>query len=366
MLLNNNGPSEPVVLQQQQQGNGGVFRRSKHDPSRNNNNNVSSKKKTKAAGGSSVRNSWSFAAELPVQTHAPVQQAKESIYADPELLYSGSNADPVKAVSRSRLRQRSVSNLTASSLAGLRASRDHSSSNRPSNANGGTVKGVDYIRLAPATPARQQMIVPVQQTELTIVPIAIDAIQDRSEYGNPDGSSAHSTAEREGSCSNSITKSVAVDLYQAINQNQNNDYKMSQGYFIQPAEVGAAEVAPTNRSLEKQQEQLVRNGSGRSSATTASFPSGRAEAGPRASSSRKSPAPLVASSTGPNAVKTEWTFLPSPAAEPVHREINSKPEVKARRSLYFLFLLFQRHPCFARRTHARGGNGPDVCRGDKN
>jgi hypothetical protein len=36
-----------------------------------------------------------------------------------------------------------------------------------------------------------------------------------------------------------------------------------------------------------------------------------------------------ASTPGPNAVKTDWTFLPSPTAatEPQHREINSKPEV---------------------------------------
>ncbi|KAI9564762.1 hypothetical protein GHT06_008503 [Daphnia sinensis] len=341
MLLNNNGPSDTVV-----QPPGGVFRRQKQqEPERHSNNNKT-KKSVKSAGGgtSSVRNSWSFTSELPVQVPT-VPTVKENIYVDPETLINANGE--LKAVSRSRLRQRSVSNLNSAALAGTRERRDHSSSNR--HQNGGTMaKGVDYIRIHHPTPVRAALAAHHQPIDLTtaLPPVTnvVDLhIQDRSEYGNPDGSSAHSTAERDsGVVGNAKAGDQAgsiqpvMDLYQAINQNQSNDYKIIQGYVIQP-EMGA------DGCVNSQQQHahpgqvgnppMVRHGSGRGSATNArgGFPSSSSAGKTSAEVVHRKPAAAgsaMPTSTGPNAVKTEWTFLPSPTAatEPHHREINSKPE----------------------------------------
>lgn len=346
-------------MEQQNPSSGGssvVFRRQKADAEldqqqrQSNNKMNNSKKKGKSAGGgtSSVRNSWSFTTELPIQHHVAVVPIKENIYVDPETLINGNSAGDLKAVSRSRLRQRSVSNLNAAALAGTR-SRDHSSSNRH-HQNGTMAKGVDYIRIHP-NPVRTAPLSVHQPAEMTVV-LSDHQIQDRSEYGNPDGSSAHSTAERESGvvANNNGNKAEVIhpgmDLYQAINQNQANDYKIIQGYVIQPE---TADANSNNRVVESAalpagQPPLVRSGSGRGSATKArAFPSSSSSTGKTSAevhASRK-PAAAVATSTGPNAVKTEWTFLPSPTAptEPQHREINSKPEVCDPRPVdYFTFL----------------------------
>jgi hypothetical protein len=377
MLLNNNGPSDTVV---QPSGGNVVFRRQKQqqqpESEQRHNNSSSSSSKTKkgmksggAGGGtSSVRNSWSFTTELPMQHHVVpmVPAVKENIYVDPETLMNA-NGD-LKAVSRSRLRQRSVSNLNSAALAGTRERRDHSSSNR--HPNGTMAKGVDYIRIHHPNPIRAALAVNHQPTDLTtILPISngntttnvVDLqIQDRSEYGNPDGSSAHSTAERESGMAGS-TKTVdqtglihpVMDLYQAINQNQSNDYKLIQSYAIQPEMLDGSSNGNGRGDSQQQQQQphpgqtanppMVRHGSGRGSATNArGFPSSSSSSS--AGSTGKTSAEVVhasrkpaaagtpmpnASTPGPNAVKTEWTFLPSPTAatEPQHREINSKPEV---------------------------------------
>ncbi|XP_045025831.1 uncharacterized protein LOC116916669 [Daphnia magna] len=350
MLLNNNGPSDTVV-----QPAGGVFRRQKQqEPERHSNNNSSKTKKSgksaSAGGGtSSVRNSWSFTSDLPMQVPT-VATVKENIYVDPETLINANGE--LKAVSRSRLRQRSVSNLNAAALAGTRERRDHSSSNR--HQNGGTMaKGVDYIRIHQPTPVRAALAAHHQSIDLTTaLPPATNVvdlqIQDRSEYGNPDGSSAHSTAERDSGVVANVKPAdqtgllhPVMDLYQAINQNQSNDYKIIQGYVIQP-EMGADGCVNRDSQQHAHPGQaanapMVRHGSGRGSATNArGFPSSSsssvgstgktsAEVVHRKPAAAGSPMPT---STGPNAVKTEWTFLPSPtaASEPQHREINSKPE----------------------------------------
>ncbi|XP_057370383.1 uncharacterized protein LOC130691450 [Daphnia carinata] len=351
MLLNNNGPSDTVV-----QPPGGVFRRQKQQEAERHSNNNSSKtkrsgKSASAGGGtSSVRNSWSFTSELPMQVPT-VPTVKENIYVDPETLINANGE--LKAVSRSRLRQRSVSNLNAAALAGTRERRDHSSSNR--HQNGGTMaKGVDYIRIHHPTPVRAALAAQHQPIDLTATALppatnVVDLqIQDRSEYGNPDGSSAHSTAERDsGVVANVKTGDQTglihpvMDLYQAINQNQSNDYKIIQGYVIQP-EMGADGCMSSQQHAHPGQAAnapMVRHGSGRGSATNArGFPSsssssagstGKTSAEVHASRKPAAAGAPVPTSTGPNAVKTEWTFLPSPTAnttEPQHREINSKPE----------------------------------------
>ena len=381
MLLNNNGPNE-----QPSGSSNVVFRRGhqKPEPERHiNNNNGGNKKKgksgssthtntTAAVGGgggtSSVRNSWSFTTELPIQHHVTAVPIKENIYVDPETLMNGND---VKAVARSRLRQRSVSNLNAAALAGTRA-RDHSSSNRHQN---GTMsaKGVDYIRIHHPNRMALSVHQPQLTTEVTVLPVADHSIiQDRSEYGNPDGSSAHSTAERESGIVSNMSKSTdlihpEVDLYQAINQNQANDYKIIQGYVTQQSET--ADSAGNNGNNNHRESptsshpvpSLARLGSGRSSATkgrpsptttttmsSSSSSSTSGSTGKMTSAevhrhSRKPAAAVVSTaavptSTGPNAVKTEWTFLPSPTAatEPQHREINSKPEV----FFWFFFSFF--------------------------
>ena len=354
MLLNNNGPSDTTAIQPS--GGNVVFRRQKQESTGGPNNGGSGKKKGKSGGGagggtSSVRNSWSFTSELPIQHHVlPIAPIKENIYVDPETLINGNGGD-LKAVSRSRLRQRSVSNLNAAALAGTR-SRDHSSSNR--HQNGTMAKGVDYIRvhINPTVRAPAPLSVHQQPAEMT----TILPTEDRSEYGNPDGSSAHSTAERDSGVVGSA-KTVegssclihpGMDLYQAINQNQSNDYKLIQGYAMQPETTD-----PNSNRVESQQpshpaQPMVRHGSGRGSATNTraaaigggGFPSSSSSAGSTGKTSAEvhasrkpaaAGAPPLPISTGPNAVKTEWTFLPSPTAtEPQqlhHREINSKPEV---------------------------------------
>lgn len=279
-----------------------------------------------------------------------VATVKENIYVDPETLINANGE--LKAVSRSRLRQRSVSNLNAAALAGTRERRDHSSSNR--HQNGGTMaKGVDYIRIHQPTPVRAALAAHHQSIDLTTaLPPATNVvdlqIQDRSEYGNPDGSSAHSTAERDSGVVANVKPAdqtgllhPVMDLYQAINQNQSNDYKIIQGYVMQP-EMGADGCVNRDSQQHAHPGQaangpMVRHGSGRGSATNArGFPSSSsssvgstgktsAEVVHRKPAAAGSPMPT---STGPNAVKTEWTFLPSPtaASEPQHREINSKPE----------------------------------------
>uniref|UniRef100_A0A0N8EMD3 Bile salt-activated lipase n=3 Tax=Daphnia magna TaxID=35525 RepID=A0A0N8EMD3_9CRUS len=332
-----------------------VFRRQKQqEPERHSNNNSSKTKKSgksaSAGGGtSSVRNSWSFTSDLPMQVPT-VATVKENIYVDPETLINANGE--LKAVSRSRLRQRSVSNLNAAALAGTRERRDHSSSNR--HQNGGTMaKGVDYIRIHQPTPVRAALAAHHQSIDLTTaLPPATNVvdlqIQDRSEYGNPDGSSAHSTAERDSGVVANVKPAdqtgllhPVMDLYQAINQNQSNDYKIIQGYVMQP-EMGADGCVNRDSQQHAHPGQaanapMVRHGSGRGSATNArGFPSSSsssvgstgktsAEVVHRKPAAAGSPMPT---STGPNAVKTEWTFLPSPtaASEPQHREINSKPE----------------------------------------
>ena len=374
MLLNNNGPSDAVV---QPSGGNVVFRRQKQQETERHNNNSSKTKKGMKSGGagggtSSVRNSWSFTTELPMQHHVVpmVPVVKENIYVDPETLINA-NGD-LKAVSRSRLRQRSVSNLNSAALAGTRERRDHSSSNR--HPNGTMAKGVDYIRIHHPNPIRAALALNHQPTDLTttILPSSngttattnvVDLqIQDRSEYGNPDGSSAHSTAERESGVVGT-TKTVeqtglihpVMDLYQAINQNQSNDYKLIQSYAIQPEMLDGSNGRDSQQQQQQQQQPhpgqtsnppMVRHGSGRGSATNTrggGFPSSSSSSSAgstgktsaevvHASGSRKPTAagtPMPTTSTGPNAVKTEWTFLPSPTAatEPQHREINSKPEV---------------------------------------
>lgn len=355
MLLNNNDNAQP---------SGVVFRRQKQDSQQqqhNNNNNNSKKKggKSGAGGGtSSVRNSWSFTTELPIQHHVPMAMPiKENIYVDPETLMNGND---VKAVSRSRLRQRSVSNLNAAALAGTR-SRDHSSSNRHHQNGTMSAKGVDYIRIHPSRPP--MTVAPLDtMAQTTILPPPVD-LQDRSEYGNPDGSSAHSTAERaESGILNGSGKSLdSMDLYQAINQNQSNDYKIIQGYVMPETgdansnknssgigsgvsissncSINSGRESAAHHQLQQQQQPLVRHGSGRGSAARGGFPSSSSSSSGSTdkttqevqASSRKpaSAAGVLPTSTGPNAVKTEWTFLPSPTAatEPQHREINSKPEV---------------------------------------
>lgn len=361
MLLNNNGPSDTVV-----QPAGGVFRRQKQqEPERHSNNNSSKTKKSgksaSAGGGtSSVRNSWSFTSDLPMQVPT-VATVKENIYVDPETLINANGE--LKAVSRSRLRQRSVSNLNAAALAGTRERRDHSSSNR--HQNGGTMaKGVDYIRIHQPTPVRAALAAHHQSIDLTTaLPPATNVvdlqIQDRSEYGNPDGSSAHSTAERDSGVVANVKPAdqtgllhPVMDLYQAINQNQSNDYKIIQGYVMQP-EMGADGCVNRDSQQHAHPGQaangpMVRHGSGRGSATNArGFPSSSsssvgstgktsAEVVHRKPAAAGSPMPT---STGPNAVKTEWTFLPSPtaASEPQHREINSKPEVCSLCPLFSFF-----------------------------
>jgi len=281
MLLNNNN-NEAVVAGQQQV----VFRQSRPaKPSRNNN------KKSSAGGGTSAaRNSWSFQTPEALLVQAGINTKVENIYADPEtlMMLNGNTNSEMKSVSRSRLRQRSVSNLTAASLAGTRANREHSS-NRNAHQQNGTVsaKGVDYIRMRPAAVEPPQII------------------QDRSEYGNPDGSSAHSTAEREAAAG--LTCINNKEVYEVIHQNQAN-------HLIQSSEG----EAPTL---------LVRSVSGQQHTNVVPTTRG---------SPREVAVPAVrkphTAAAGSGPIKTEWTFLPSPTAPPtdppsLQREINSKPEV---------------------------------------
>ena len=414
MLLNNNGPNDTVV---QPSGGNVVFRRQKQQETERHNNNSSKTKKGMKSGGagggtSSVRNSWSFTTELPMQHHVVpmVPAVKENIYVDPETLINA-NGD-LKAVSRSRLRQRSVSNLNSAALAGTRERRDHSSSNR--HPNGTMAKGVDYIRIHHPNPIRAALALNHQPTDLTttILPSSngttattnvVDLqIQDRSEYGNPDGSSAHSTAERESGVVGS-TKTVeqtglihpVMDLYQAINQNQSNDYKLIQSYAIQPEMLDGSNGRDSQQQQQQQQPHpgqtsnppMVRHGSGRGSATNTrggGFPSSSSSSSAgstgktsaevvHASGSRKPTAagtPMPTTSTGPNAVKTEWTFLPSPTAatEPQHREINSKPEVCCAHIFpsifcFVLFSLLSFFPLstpFPRHTHLPSSLWPET------
>lgn len=312
MLLNNNN-NEAVVAGQQQQV---VFRQSRPaKPSRNNNN-----KKSSAGGGTSAaRNSWSFQTPETLLVQAGINTKVENIYADPEtlMMLNGNNTNSeMKSVSRSRLRQRSVSNLTAASLAGTRANREHSS-NRNAHQQNGTVsaKGVDYIRMRPAAVELPQQI-----------------IQDRSEYGNPDGSSAHSTAERDAAAG--LTCSNNKEVYEVIHQNQAN-------HLIQSSE---GEAIPTL---------LVRSVSGQH---TNVVPTTRGSPREVAVPAVRKPHTAAASS-GP--IKTEWTFLPSPTAPPtdppsLQREINSKPEV--------LYVLLHENTHTKKRGDViNGGHGDRIC-----
>ena len=254
------------------------------------------------------RNSWSFTNEVPARKSVAKEQ--QSIYADPEGLKCGS---------RARLRQRSVSNLTA----GVK-SRDQSSGYSGSKL--GTIK-CDYIRINPST--------------IRVLPDQLELDLDRSEFGSPDGhsnpESASSTAERELAAHPVLP---VPELYQAINQNKSNDYKVTQHRRIPvsdphsavasalpptatatataaAAAAAAAATATTSTTTGADVEVTLRNRS------TSGRSSGRNHA------NRKSMAPTCGSSGshsgGSRAVKTEWTFLPSaPVTKP---EISSTPEV---------------------------------------
>lgn len=299
-----------------------VFRQGR--PAKPGRSTVAAGKNSSAGGGTSAaRNSWSFVQAPPdnsaiIQAVVSQQNNKvvENIYADPELL----KAEVSKSVSRSRLRQRSVSNLTSAALAGTRA-RDHSASN----------KGVDYIRRPPA-----------QTTTI---------IQDRSEYGNPDGSSAHSTAEREaapgGVPSHNNNKEVLLlsSYDSVIHQHQN------QTNHLIHAEAG--EGAPTL---------LVRSVPPASTAATVAQPptiTTRGSGSPRevATAAVRKPhaaaAPTTTGSSSGPVKPTEWTFLPSPAGpnDPALRPemIINKPEVLYNIGILFFFfcssfLSFRRDP----------------------
>ena len=315
MLLNNNNSNS---------GTGGemldnvIYRRpNKFDPAAN-------KAKTAAMNGNSpARNSWSFTADAPAAAvkdgAAPVQLSPNK-----EAHYSGTDADAglfpngeLKSGSRSRLRQRSISNLTA----GVK-SREHSNSNC-NNKQGTISKGVDYIRMNPAV-IRPLTALIMTPDELVPGETELQLQQDRSEFGSPDGhsnpESAHSTAEREAAVKNDallLQQNPPADLYQAINQNKSNDFKIHRiGAHPPPTSApctpaGDGEPITLNHALGH------RHGSGRGSA--------------RHHTGRKSTA--GASGSGSSAVRTEWTFLPTTGATPAtpttsdNREICSKPEV---------------------------------------
>ena len=280
------------------------------------------------AASSSARNSWSFSVEpvmsqqhpqtvlLQQQQYQPLQcVTQEGYYFDAEGLFTKLQQPPAEAkpqsVSRSRLRQRSTSNLAAS---GLR-SRDQSASGK----QGTVAKGVDYIRINQPTLRVANTTPTCDQTE----------IQDRSEYGNPDGSSAHSTAEREAVVSGKSSETPPpihpADLCQVINQNQSNDFKSKRAtppLIIAPEESKTACSSGSSTAGDAPEPLPVRLGSGRGSAR---FTSKSTEMSSRKSTSQSSAA-----------VKTEWTFVPPSAAPMVVCEAenhetsaNMKPEVRS-------------------------------------
>ena len=272
MLLNNNNNEMDNV----------VYRRPKQTEA--------SRSKTSGSGGSSSgnRNSWSFTNEVPVRKSSTKEQ---SIYADPEGLKCGS---------RARLRQRSVSNLTA----GVK-SRDHSSGY--SSGKQGTIK-CDYIRMNPST--------------IRALPDQLELDLDRSEFGSPDGhsnpESASSTAERELAAHPVLP---VPELYQAINQNKSNDYKVTQHRRMPVSESHPAVASALAATTGVDAEVTLRNRS------TSGRSSGRNYA------NRKSSVATCglsgSHSGGSSAVKTEWTFLPSTPSAPStgKPEISSTPEV---------------------------------------
>ena len=430
MLLNNNDTSLSAT-NVQSSSNNVVFRQAGRNNNKASNNGAAGSRKdnkNRGAGGSqAVRNSWSFATEQQHQQQLPLQQQpviKESIYADPDALFNGNIGEQLKSVSRSRLRQRSVSNLTAASLAGTR-SRDHSSSNRHHQGGGGggqnggggggapgtiSAKGVDYIRIHHMTTQQQQQqsghahaaaairpsVLALQHpvSDVTTTPVINNSsstaaaaallsptgiqqqqqMQDRSEYGNPDGSSAHSTAEREAGSGLTSSKSadpvlLPADIYTAINQNTSNDFKMMHHHHHhqQQQQQQQQQQPETPTSSSTTTEHLIRLGSGRGSSSSSSTPTQRfPPPSSAACSSGNKPSTAEVQSrkstvvAGPNAVKTEWTFLPSPTAavEPqqqqhllVHREISSKPEVCENLILFFqiCWTLFSLKLCVATR-----------------
>ena len=276
MLLNNNNEMDNVV-----------YRRAKQsEPGRNKTSGGPSGGPTGSTSATN-RNSWSFTNDVVAVRKssavavAVVAKEQSGIYADPEGLKCGS---------RARLRQRSVSNLTQ----GVK-SREHSTSGY-SAPKQGTIK-CDYIRINPSA-------------------LRLDPDVDRAEFGSPDGhsnpESASSTAERE------LPALPVPELYQAINQNKSNDFKVTQHRRMPPSDPHLPATTTTSATTGVDADVTLRQRS------TSGRNSGRKQG------NWKSSVPTCTSagshSGGSSAVKTEWTFLPS-APSVAKPEISSTPEV---------------------------------------
>jgi len=275
MLLNNNNEMDNVV-----------YRRAKQsEPGRNKTSGGPSGGPTGSTSATN-RNSWSFTNDVVAVRKssavavAVVAKEQSGIYADPEGLKCGS---------RARLRQRSVSNLTQ----GVK-SREHSTSGY-SAPKQGTIK-CDYIRINPSA-------------------LRLDPDVDRAEFGSPDGhsnpESASSTAERE------LPALPVPELYQAINQNKSNDFKVTQHRRMPPSDPHLPATTTTSATTGVDADVTLRQRS------TSGRNSGRKQG------NWKSSVPTCTSagshSGGSSAVKTEWTFLPS-APSVAKPEISSTPE----------------------------------------
>ena len=233
------------------------------------------------------RNSWLVNANLDDHHHHVAQYHHAVMTTDVNKnATSTSSSDVIANATRSRLRQRSVSNLTS----GMIRSRDQSWGKQ----QGTVCKGVDYIRVrtttAEGTTAADRPVIDGAAGD--------DAINDRSQYGNPDGQSAHSTAERAAAAvaaaggaavvvvvdDNHAAKdsSAGADMCRVINQNMSNDFKVTR----------------------------------RDTTTSATTPARAAAAAAAREAARFSA----------NPVKTEWTFV-QPSAVELQRENSIHAEV---------------------------------------